>query len=87
MNPIVRHKKSSIPYEYVGENKFVNLVTKKEGVVDDEKAREVFAINVEASQLFHEFPILKELVHHLKLKIDHEVVSIEKQKDGGVVGV
>jgi len=84
LNPIVRHKKTSVPYEYLGENRFVNLVTLKEGIVDDEKAREVFAINVEASQLFHEYPILKQLISSLKMKLD-VVVSSEKQKDGGTI--
>jgi len=86
LNPIVRHKKSSIPYEYRGENVFVNLITGKEGFVDDEKAREVFAINVEATQIFHEFPLVKQLISSLKMKLD-VVVSSEKQKDGGVIGM
>jgi len=84
LKPIVRHRKTSVPYEYIGENKFVNLVTLKEGFVEDEKAREVFAINAEATQIFHEFPLVKQLISSLKMKLD-VVASSEKQKDGGVV--
>jgi hypothetical protein len=66
---IVRHKTTNILYEYKGENKFQNLVTLKEGIVDDEKAREVFVINLEATELLGEYPLIKELIHKIKLKM------------------
>lgn len=82
-SPIVRHKKTSIPYEYLGENKFRNLVTLKEGFVPDEKARENFVINVEASQIINDYPIIKNLIHLLNLKLD--VVDNKTQDNGGTV--
>jgi hypothetical protein len=66
---IVRHKKTSIPYEFLGGNKFRNLVSLEEGIVDDEKAREVFVINLEATELLGEYPLIKELIHKIKLKM------------------
>lgn len=67
---IVRHKKTNVPYEYLGKNKFINLVTLKEGIVKDDRAREVFVINLEATELFKEYPLIKELIHLLKLKME-----------------
>jgi len=63
----VRHKKSNVPYEYKGQNKFVNLLTGKEGEVDEEMASKVFVINVEASQICYEFPLVKQMISNLKL--------------------
>lgn len=67
---IVRHIKSNVPYEYLGENKFRNLCTQQEGIVEDDKAREIFVINVEMTVLINEYPVLRELISRLKLKID-----------------
>jgi ribosomal silencing factor RsfS len=67
MKPIVRHKNGDC-YEWDGE-KFTNLRTLKSGVVDDEKAREIFKFNVEASQIFHDYPIVKSLLNKLNMKI------------------
>lgn len=70
MNPIVRHIKSSEAYEFLGGNKYRNVRTGKEGEVSEEKAREIFRFNIEASQIFHEYPLVKDLVKRLNLKID-----------------
>ena len=70
MNPIVRHKKTNIPYEYKGQNKFVNLLTGKEGEVDEEMASKVFVINVEMTVLCDEYPLLKEFISKLGLRIE-----------------
>jgi ATP-dependent RNA circularization protein (DNA/RNA ligase family) len=81
----VRHIRSSVPYEYLGNCVFRNILTGAEGVVDEEQASKVFKFNLEMTMICDEFPLVKELVTKLKLKLD--VVSIEKQKDGGVVGM
>lgn len=70
MNGIVRHIKSGVLYEYLGENKFRNLATGNEGVVEEEKAAEIFVLNLEATQLLNEYPPIKELITKLKLKLD-----------------
>ena len=67
---IVRNIQNNQLYRYLGDNKFRNIVTGKEGLVEDEKAREVFKINVEATAILNEYPLVEELVEVLKLKID-----------------
>lgn len=66
----VVHKKSRVPYLYLGENKFRNAVTGKEGVVSDELAKEVFAIHPELNLLINEYPIVEKLISVLELKIE-----------------
>jgi ribosomal silencing factor RsfS len=68
VKPIVVHIKTREAYEWDGE-KFTNLRTLKSGVVDDEKAREIFKFNVEASQIFHDYPIVKSLLNKLNMKL------------------
>ena len=72
---IVRHKKSNVLYEYLGDNRFKNLCTLKEGIVEDDKAREIFVINLEATELLGEYPLIKDLIHLLNLKCDVVVSS------------
>jgi hypothetical protein len=72
MNPIVRNIKTNDLYQYEGENKFTNLRTGKSGVVSDEVARKSFVVNVEATSMFDEFPIVKEMVQRLNLKFQKQ---------------
>lgn len=72
MNPIVRNIKTNDFYQYEGENKFTNLRTGKSGVVSDEVARKSFVVNVEATSMFDEFPIVKEMVQRLNLKFQKQ---------------
>lgn len=74
MKPIVRHIKTSELYEWDGE-KFTNLRTGKSGVVDDETARKIFKFNVEASTIFHEYPIVKQLLSKLNMKLFKDEVG------------
>lgn len=69
MNPIVVSKQTRIPYEYLGQNKFRNLHTQKEGEVPEDKAKEVFVINVDAMKICMDNPNVKTLIKELKLFI------------------
>lgn len=69
---IVRNIQNNQLYRYLGDNKFRNIVTGKEGLVEDEKAREVFKINVEATGILNEYPLVEDLIEKLKLKIDKQ---------------
>lgn len=69
--PVVRNVQNNFFYLYLGENKFQNLVTGQEGVVETEKAKDLFVINLEATIVFNEFPLAKELVQALGLKFDN----------------
>jgi len=68
--PIVRNVKNNCLYEFVGGTKFRNLITGIEGDVPEEKAKEVFRINVEATALINEFPEIKNLIKSLNLRCD-----------------
>jgi hypothetical protein len=68
MNPIVRNIKTNDLYQYEGENKFTNLRTCKNGEVSDDIASKSFVINVEATMIINEYPIVKELIQKLNLK-------------------
>lgn len=68
---IVRNKKTNDLYRYIGENKFVNLRTGVEGLVPDDKAANVFAINLECTEMFNQYPNIEKLINKLKLKIEH----------------
>lgn len=70
MKGIVRNINNNDLYEYLGEDKYKNLRTKQQGVVELGKAREVFKINVEATMIIGEFPNVAELINKLNLKID-----------------
>lgn len=67
---IVRNIQNNDLYIYLGENKYRNMRTGNEGVIDEELARKVFKINVEATAIWTDYPIVEELIKSLNLKID-----------------
>lgn len=67
---IVRHIKNNDPYRYLGENKYRNLRTGSEGVIDEEKARGVLKINIEGTSIINEYPEIENLIEKLNLKFD-----------------
>lgn len=70
MNPIVRNIQNGDLYFYLGENRFKNIRTDNEGIVDDETARKIFRINVDATEIINEFPLVIEMIKKINLKID-----------------
>lgn len=70
MKPIVRNKKTDVLYRYEGDNVFTNLATGVQGKVSDEAAQKTFAINLEATELINENPVLETLIRTLQLKIE-----------------
>ena len=69
MIPIVQNKKTKQLYEYKGGNKFQNIITGAEGILDDDTANKVFLFCPEASEFFKEYPLVKELVIKLDLTL------------------
>ena len=65
---IVRHISNNCLYEYLGEDKYVNLVSGKSGVIDPEKARGILKIHLDATVLIDQYPIIKELINKLELR-------------------
>lgn len=81
---IVRHHNGTL-YRYLGGNIFQNLITGAKGVVEDELARKIFRINLEATQIFEEYPKAEELVKRLKLKMikgEEDVSGNQRQENG-----
>lgn len=70
MNPVVRNIQNGDLYFYLGENKFSNIRTGNDGIVDDESARKVFRINIEATEIINEYPVVCEMIKRLNLKFD-----------------
>lgn len=70
---VVRNIQNNDLYRYLGENKFRNIRTGKEGIVDEETAQKIFKINVEATGILNEYPNIEMLISKLNLKIQtHE---------------
>lgn len=67
---IVRNKKNNFLYKYIGGNVFENIATGQSGKVSDEAAAKTFAINLDATELINEYPIIEELIRTLNLKIE-----------------
>ena len=67
---IVRNIQNNVLYRYLGENKYRNLITLEEGEVLEEKARELFKINIEATHILSEYPEIEKMINKLKLKIE-----------------
>jgi hypothetical protein len=64
---IVRHIKTNRLYRYHGKDLYTNLYSGVTGEIKPEDAKRMFRINLEATQLFEEYPIVEEMVRKLKL--------------------
>lgn len=67
---IVVNKKTNYLYRYLGENKFKNIVTEAEGVVEDEVAQRTFAISLSSTEIVEQNPLVEDFIKRLNLKID-----------------
>ena len=67
---IVRNIQNNILYRYLGENKYCNLITLQEGEVPEEKSREIFKINIEATSILNEYPEIENMINQLQLKFE-----------------
>lgn len=67
---IVRNIQNKCLYEYLGEDRYRNLVTGKEGTVTPEQAKDILKINLDATVLLEEYPLIKELINKLQLRCD-----------------
>lgn len=67
---IVRNVNNNDLYAYFGEDKYKNLRTGVEGIVQPEIAQKAFKINIEATYFYNECRYFKELISKLNLKID-----------------
>lgn len=68
IKPVYNYVKNDDMYLGLGNSKYKNLRTGKEGEVDDDKAKSVFTINSNATELLNEYPLLSEAIQKLNLK-------------------
>lgn len=66
--PIVRNIQNNDLYEYLGGNDFLNLRTRTKGTVDDETARKIFRVNLDATLIISKYPNVKNMINILGLK-------------------
>lgn len=69
--PVVRNIQNNDLYFYAGDNRFENIRTGKDGIVDDDTAARIFKINTAASEILNEYPLIGELIQKLNLKFDN----------------
>jgi hypothetical protein len=67
---IVRHIENGIFYRYHGDDEYTNLHTGIRGKVSEVAAKKYFKINLEATALFSENPLLEDMVGRLKLFLE-----------------
>lgn len=67
---ILRNIKTDDLYEAHGNDKYTNIRTGVSGIIEPEKAKRLFAINLEATGLIGRYPLIKEFINKLQLKID-----------------
>lgn len=67
---IVRNIQNNDLYRYHGNDEYENIRTGKRGVIDEEMAKRCFKINLEATELINEYPVIEDLIKKLDLKIE-----------------
>jgi hypothetical protein len=67
---ICRHITTNMLFRYLGNNVYENLYTGATGEIKPDHAQSIFKINLEATAIFNEYPMVEELVKRLKLVLD-----------------
>lgn len=67
---ICRNIQNNDIYRYLGNDEYVNLRTGKQGKIKPDVAQKVLKINLEATELINENPIIEDLIRTLNLKFD-----------------
>lgn len=68
---IVRNIQNNQLYGHIGDNRYINLVTGVEGEVPDDMAKKIFKINLQATKIVYDFPVIQTLISELGLTIDN----------------
>lgn len=69
MTPVCRNIQNNDLYQYLGGNTFKNIRTGAQGEIPGELAQSTLKVNVEATQLLHDYPVLEEMIQKLNLKL------------------
>lgn len=70
MDKIVRNVKNNVLYISKGDNTFKNIITKVEGLIDGDKAKLIFSISLDATELLNKYPNIKTLIEECELRLD-----------------
>jgi hypothetical protein len=62
IRPICQHLGTKVHYEFLGGNKFRNIVTGQTGEVDEEKAAKVFSFSPELTDCVNSNPAVLDLL-------------------------
>lgn len=68
--PVVRNVQNNDLYFFNGGNSFTNIRTQKKGEINNELSEKVFKMNIEATQIINDYPIIANLINRLDLKIE-----------------
>mgnify|MGYP001613682923 FL=1 len=67
---ICRNIQNNDLYRYLGNDEYKNLRTGNTGKIDPETAKKVLKINIEATEMINENPIVEDLIKSLNLKFE-----------------
>ena len=67
---IVRNIQNNDLYRYLGNDEYMNLRTGGTGKIEPDMAQKTLKVNLEATELCNEYPLIEELIFALKLKFD-----------------
>jgi hypothetical protein len=68
LTAVLRNIQNNDLYRHLENNVFRNIRTGQEGTMSDEMAQKVFKINVEATEICNEYPLVEEFIKALNLK-------------------
>ena len=68
---VLRNIQNNQLYGHLGDNKYINLVTGVEGEVPEDMAKKIFKINLHATKIIYDFPVIQTLISELGLTIDN----------------
>ena len=75
---VLRNIQNNQLYGHLGDNKYINLMTGVEGEVQPDLAKKIFKINLQATKIVYDFPVIQTLISELKLTIDINNQNQEK---------
>jgi len=67
---VLRNIQNNQLYGHLGGNKYINIMTGAEGEVSEDMAKKIFKINLQATKMLNDFPVIQTLITELGLTID-----------------
>ena len=67
---ICRNIQTDDLYRYLGNDEYRNVRTGRDGKIEPDMAQKLLKINLDATELCNEYPLLEEMIKTLKLKHD-----------------